>query len=57
MIQTVEIVNFLEEMNLEIGFERYELVVEMCFESNLFVLSWKVAIRMKNNRVYKLYHI
>ncbi|KAL7604408.1 hypothetical protein Lser_V15G15487 [Lactuca serriola] len=46
--KTVEMVNFLEEMNLEIGFECYELVVEMCLEGSLFVLAGKFAIRMTN---------
>ncbi|KAL8229850.1 hypothetical protein R6Q57_014750 [Mikania cordata] len=44
----VEMINFLEDMNVQIGFESYELVVEMCLESNLFVLAGKVVMRMTN---------
>lgn len=46
--ETVEMISFLEEMNIEIGFESYELVVEMCLEDNSFILAGKVAIRMTN---------
>ncbi|KAL8239452.1 hypothetical protein R6Q59_016019 [Mikania micrantha] len=44
----VEMINFLEDMNVQIGFESYELVVEMCLESSLFVLAGKVVMRMTN---------
>nr|XP_043626350.1 pentatricopeptide repeat-containing protein At1g06270 [Erigeron canadensis]XP_043626351.1 pentatricopeptide repeat-containing protein At1g06270 [Erigeron canadensis] len=44
--KAVEMINFLEEMNIQIGFESYELAVEMCLESGLFVLGGKVALRM-----------
>lgn len=46
--KTVEMVNFLEERGIEIGFESYELVVETCLDSNLFILAGKVALRMTN---------
>ncbi|KAK1412133.1 hypothetical protein QVD17_33132 [Tagetes erecta] len=46
--EAVEMVIFLEEMNIQIGFESYELVVEMCLEYSLFVLAGKVVMRMTN---------
>ncbi|XP_076918942.1 pentatricopeptide repeat-containing protein At1g06270-like [Bidens hawaiensis] len=46
--KAVEMVVFLEEMDVQIGFESYELVVEACLESGLFVLAGKVVVRMTN---------
>ncbi|XP_024988096.1 pentatricopeptide repeat-containing protein At1g06270 [Cynara cardunculus var. scolymus] len=46
--KAVELINFLEETNIHIGFESYELVVEMCLESSLFVLAGKVVMQMTN---------
>ncbi|KAI3818415.1 hypothetical protein L1987_12221 [Smallanthus sonchifolius] len=46
--KAVEMISFLEEMDLQIGFESYELVVEICLESDLFVLAGKVVMRMTN---------
>ncbi|KAI7754836.1 hypothetical protein M8C21_020839 [Ambrosia artemisiifolia] len=46
--KAVEMIIFLEEMDIQIGFESYELVVETCLESNLFVLAGKVVMRMTN---------
>lgn len=47
--KAVGLINFLEETNIHIGFESYELVVEMCLESSLFVLAGKVVMGMTNN--------
>ncbi|KAK9056308.1 hypothetical protein SSX86_027398 [Deinandra increscens subsp. villosa] len=46
--EAVEMISYLEGMNIQIGFESYELVVEMCLESSLFVLAGKVVMRMTN---------
>ncbi|KAJ0430635.1 putative tetratricopeptide-like helical domain superfamily [Helianthus annuus] len=46
--KAVEMVIFLEEMDIQIGFESYEVVVETCLESSLFVLAGKVVMRMTN---------
>jgi pentatricopeptide repeat protein len=46
--KAVELVKFLEEMDIQIGFDSYELTVEMCLESSLFVLAGKVVLRMTN---------
>ncbi|MFS7973530.1 putative tetratricopeptide-like helical domain superfamily [Helianthus anomalus] len=46
--KAVEMVISLEEIDIQIGFESYELVVETCLESSLFVLAGKVIMRMTN---------
>ncbi|GKA31109.1 pentatricopeptide repeat-containing protein [Tanacetum coccineum] len=46
--KAAELVKFLEEKDIQIGFESYELAVEMCLETSLFVLAGKVVLRMTN---------
>ncbi|XP_071735810.1 pentatricopeptide repeat-containing protein At1g06270 [Rutidosis leptorrhynchoides] len=46
--RAVEMLSYLEEMEVHIGFESYELVVETCLESSLFVLAGKIVLRMIN---------
>ncbi|MFS7991396.1 putative tetratricopeptide-like helical domain superfamily [Helianthus anomalus] len=46
--KAVEMVIFLQEMDIQIGFESYEVVVETCLESSLFVLAGKVVMKMTN---------
>lgn len=46
--KAVEMIKYLEEKDIQIGFESYELVVEMCLQSSLFILAGKVVLRMTN---------
>ncbi|GER41942.1 pentatricopeptide repeat-containing protein [Striga asiatica] len=42
----VEMVEFLEGENVDVGFEAYESVLECCLEAREFVLAGKFAVRM-----------
>ncbi|CAA0826886.1 Pentatricopeptide repeat-containing protein [Striga hermonthica] len=43
----VEMVEFLEGENVDVGFEAYESVLECCLEAREFVLAGKFAVRMR----------
>ncbi|KAK4486990.1 hypothetical protein RD792_006305 [Penstemon davidsonii] len=44
--RAVEMIEFLEEEDVCIGFEAYELVLEGCLECRQFVLAGKFVVRM-----------